>query len=105
MGTKSSFLFSNIRLARFVVAGSPGPRGLVLAHPFQGKYYDYRDPRVRDNLPILNWTLPHLLSNTQTFATTFAFGKYFAPRQWGGGDILQRDKNGCKCQATKGQIS
>ena len=29
------------------LAGSPGPRGLVLAHPFEGKYYDYRDPRVR----------------------------------------------------------
>ena len=26
--------------------GAPGPRGIVLAHPFQGKYYDYRDPRV-----------------------------------------------------------
>ena len=34
------------------LAGSPGPRGLVLAHPFEGKYYDYRDPRVSSNLTI-----------------------------------------------------
>ena len=26
--------------------GSPGPKGMVLTHPFEGKYYDYRDPRV-----------------------------------------------------------
>ena len=92
------------------LAGSPGPRGLVLAHPFEGKYYDYRDHRVSFNLTICIGPfliLPPICWATlcQTpFATTFGFGKIFCSSSLGG-DISQRDKNGCKCQTTKGQIS
>ena len=72
------------------LAGSPGPRGLVLAHPFEGKYYDYRDPRVSPKPYNLNWTLPHpgpphLLGNTRTrrpLQQHLALEKYFAPPRW-----------------------
>ena len=28
------------------MSGTPGPRGTVLPHPFEGKFYDYRDTQV-----------------------------------------------------------
>ena len=28
------------------MSGTPGPRGTVLTHPFDGKFYDYRDTQV-----------------------------------------------------------
>ena len=92
------------------LAGSPGPRGLVLAHPFEGKYYDYRDPRVSPKPYNLNWTLPH--SGPPICWATLA-PDALCNNIWLwknillllGGDISQRDKNGCKCQTTKGQIS
>ena len=30
----------------YVMQGTPGPKGTVLPHPFDGKFYDYRDLKV-----------------------------------------------------------
>ena len=101
--------------------GSPGPRGLVLAHPFEGKYYDYRDPRVSSSSSSrrpsgelqpynLNWTLPHPGPSVGQHSARRPLQQHLALENIlllpaSSGDISQRDKNGCKCQTTKGQIS
>ena len=46
LGQMVSFKIPTPVTTKTCSSGSPGPKGLVLTHPFEGKYYDYRDPRV-----------------------------------------------------------
>ena len=40
-------------MSQTTVSGSPGPRGMVLSYPFDGKFYESRDPRAPVLAPFL----------------------------------------------------